>query len=326
MTGLAAWHITGSGPLKLNAGRVSLEKDLEDWIASDPALVEPGLRVIGQQLQVDGGKLDLLCVDTQGRATVVEIKRGNLIRDVVAQAIDYASSIATMPTATLTSHVVAFAGEDALAEPQVASLLEEEDADRREVAMVIVGTGSDQGLDRVLDFLTTGFSFPVRAVTFNVFTLGSGEQILVREEREQEQQEANAVSQRWTREDVIARAGGPDSPNGRHMSLLADAAERAGLYVKPYKWTLMFAPPTNKNRYLMTVWRVSKTEPLQVRYSIDALAEFFPNISPSLAREILGPDDKDDDYLPVATDDDALELGERIVTLFTTSAEDANNA
>lgn len=316
MSGLAAWQVTAGAPKRLRAGAIGLEKHLEDWIAADPALLEPGLRVVHRQLKLDGGPLDLLCVDTQGRATVVEIKKGRLVRDVVAQAIDYASSLATMPAATLRKHIVDKNGEAVLEEPAVAALVEESDAERREVAMVVVGTGSDTGLDRVLDFLASSFDFPIRAVTFDVFELPNGEQVLVREEREAEQP-ASVSTAKWTREGVIERAGGPDSPNGRMMLALAKAAERNNLYVKPYKWSFMFAPPWNKNRYLMTVWRTSRTDPLHVTYSAEAFAEFF-GFSPEGVRAELGPEDR-----RVGADTDAAVLAAGLDRLFSAHEETA---
>ena len=40
-----------------------------------------------------GGTLDLLAVDEEGNLVIVELKRDSAARDVVAQTLDYASSI-----------------------------------------------------------------------------------------------------------------------------------------------------------------------------------------------------------------------------------------
>lgn len=47
--------------------------------------------VVVRQLRLDSGKLDLPCLDAQGGLQVVEIKRGALYRDTIAQAVDYAA-------------------------------------------------------------------------------------------------------------------------------------------------------------------------------------------------------------------------------------------
>ena len=71
------------------------EKLLEDILVVSPELLEPGLKLIGRQVPTDGGLLDLLGVDQNGRLTVVELKRGVLTRDAVAQSLDYASDLET---------------------------------------------------------------------------------------------------------------------------------------------------------------------------------------------------------------------------------------
>ena len=105
---LAAWQVSTDGPRRLTPGGIELETVLEGWIERDIGLIDPGLLVIQRQLHVEGGILDLLCVDVQGRATVIEIKRGKLIRETVAQGLDYAASIALMPVAALRERIGAY--------------------------------------------------------------------------------------------------------------------------------------------------------------------------------------------------------------------------
>ena len=50
---------------------------LEDLLVASPQLLEPGLKLIGRQVPTDGGPLDLLGVDQDGRITVFELKRGH---------------------------------------------------------------------------------------------------------------------------------------------------------------------------------------------------------------------------------------------------------
>jgi RecB family endonuclease NucS len=40
--------------------------------------------VVGRQIDLEGGRLDLLAIDPQGRWTIIEIKRGTLRREAIA--------------------------------------------------------------------------------------------------------------------------------------------------------------------------------------------------------------------------------------------------
>jgi Endonuclease NucS len=310
---VAAWEIANGKPGRLTPGAIELEKTLEGWIAADPELIEAGLAVIGQQVHVEGGYLDLLCVDLQGRAAVVEIKRGKLIRDVIAQAIDYASSIAAMSAEELREKVDASSNH-----PGVGALLAG-DEDERDVAIIVVGVGAEPGLERIIVFLGSKFGMEIRAVTFDVFALGDGRTVLVREEQDEP---VVTTPAKWTRDQVIERAGGPTSPNGRRMLLLADAAERNGLYVRPRKYSLMFAPQEKKYRHLMTVWKWANKDELALQYSADALAEFFP-IRPETARAVFAAADAVQHA--VVSDDEAQRWADGLDALFAGVANEAIN-
>jgi hypothetical protein len=93
--------------------------------------------------------------------------------------------------------------------------------------------------------------------------------------------------------------------------MLAEAIERNELYVKPYRWSFMFTPPTHHNRYLMTVWRNADT-PLRLTYSAHAFSEFFP-VTAADAAATLGEEEVPH---PIATDDDARSWGAKLDQLF----------
>lgn len=87
------WEITPERTLSEISPRSSgLEQWLEDWLASDISVVDPGLMVIGRQVRTAfGGVIDLLCVEMSGDLVVVELKSGKTPREVTAQALDYSS-------------------------------------------------------------------------------------------------------------------------------------------------------------------------------------------------------------------------------------------
>ena len=105
MAKLAAWTIDRqrgedaaeqSVPTKVERSHIGLEKYLEDWIANDVTLIGDGLTLVGQQVKIDDGILDLLAIDTQDRWVVIEIKSGVLASGALTQALYYASSIARL--------------------------------------------------------------------------------------------------------------------------------------------------------------------------------------------------------------------------------------
>ena len=96
---MAIWKITDTGPAKIPETRLKeekfLEEHLENWIVADPSLLGESLLVIGRQVLIPDTKdrLDLLAVDPQGNAVIIELKRGHLKDPVDIQALRYASYV-----------------------------------------------------------------------------------------------------------------------------------------------------------------------------------------------------------------------------------------
>lgn len=59
--------------------------------------MDPALHVIQRQVRAGAEILDL-CIDAQGRATVVEVKWERLMRNTVAHGLDYAACIEQRPS------------------------------------------------------------------------------------------------------------------------------------------------------------------------------------------------------------------------------------
>ncbi len=96
---MAIWKITDEGPKELPQTELPrekvLEEDLEEWIEKEPIILGEPLLLIGRQVMIPEVKdrLDLLAVDPQGNAVVIELKRGKLNTPVDTQALRYASYI-----------------------------------------------------------------------------------------------------------------------------------------------------------------------------------------------------------------------------------------
>jgi len=93
------WKITPKGPIKVSETKPKdeklLEEHLEDWIVADPSLLGEPLLIIGRQVMIPDvrDRLDILALDPQGNAVIIELKRGSLKDPVDMQALRYASYI-----------------------------------------------------------------------------------------------------------------------------------------------------------------------------------------------------------------------------------------
>jgi Holliday junction resolvase-like predicted endonuclease len=283
LSNVGIWTVTSGDPHRLQAGALELEKQLEDWIEKDPSLIDPGLTIVGRQLHLEAGPIDLLAIDPQGRWVVIEIKRGQLRRDAVCQAIDYAACLEKTPyeeLAAKTNNYLASrrAGskitiEDILRKRPMASKGEEEDI---ETIIYLVGTGEDPGLMRMGEYLGRR-NVAVRVVLVDTYQLPDGSRLLVRELTESDTplSSAEKAGARYTMDRILTRA----KSNGldKHMQLLIDAAARHGLQPRPYKESIAFTPPTNRTRTLFVAWSGSSLPgSVYLWVGPEVFAEFFP--------------------------------------------------
>ncbi len=69
------------------------ERELRDYLARHPELIEPGLRVVSVERPVGPGVVDILAVDSRGRTVVVEVKRATAGREAVLQLARYVEAL-----------------------------------------------------------------------------------------------------------------------------------------------------------------------------------------------------------------------------------------
>lgn len=79
---------------------------------------------------------------------------------------------------------------------------------------------------------------------------------------------------------------------GAELRMIVVAASELGLAIRPNRGSVMVAPPSNRTRMLFTVWPQASNAGgrLSIYRWAQAIAEFFPAIEESAAREALGPD------------------------------------
>ena len=87
----AIWTV-GDKPTPLPVTRLATEQVLEDMIENDPRILSEQWMLIGRQEHTPtGGRIDLLAIAPDASLVLIELKRDKTPRDIVAQALDYAT-------------------------------------------------------------------------------------------------------------------------------------------------------------------------------------------------------------------------------------------
>ena len=167
--------------------------DLEPWIESRPEIIGSDILLIGRQVVTKSGPIDLLGLDRSGNTVIVELKRDKLPREVLAQAIDYASDVATWTVERLGEISAAYFNKpiaDAFSEafPDVdAEAVSINSAQR----IILVGFSIDAALERMIEWLSEHYSVSINAIILHYVKTRGGDELLTRtsviaEEVEQE--------------------------------------------------------------------------------------------------------------------------------------------
>lgn len=71
------------------------EKDFEEILATYPALIEEGLKLVGRQVPLGRLHMDLLFEDRHSQQLIVELKKGTIMRNHISQLMDYEGHLLT---------------------------------------------------------------------------------------------------------------------------------------------------------------------------------------------------------------------------------------
>ena len=166
--------------------QVDTEGLLEETLVANPNLLIPGLRLVGRQMPTEGGPLDLLGVDEDGRLVVFELKRGTLSREAVAQIIDYASDLDLKSDVALADHIATNSGAGGIEniddfEEWYGENTEAQSLDSlRPLRLFLVGLGADDRTERMVRFLADNSGMDISLLTFHGFEY-DGKTLLARQ-------------------------------------------------------------------------------------------------------------------------------------------------
>lgn len=176
----AIWRV-GETPTPLNTTRLTSEQQLEDMIVRDPRILSSEWMLIGRQERTnDGGRIDLLAIAPDGSLVLIELKRDRTPREVVAQALDYASWVADLTPDRLVQIYGRFSDGgslDADFEKRFGVPLDEETLNQTH-QIILVASERDPSTERIVAYLNAR-DIAINVLFFQVFE-HQGEPLLSR--------------------------------------------------------------------------------------------------------------------------------------------------
>jgi hypothetical protein len=176
----AIWTV-GANPAPLAAAQLPSEQLLEDMIVAAPQMLSDAWMLIGRQERtLHAGRIDLLAIAPDGSLILIEIKRDRTPRDVVAQALDYASWVEGLQPEEIAAIYGRFAPGRSLAADFEARFGEKLDEDQlnSDHQIVIVAAALDADSERIVEYLGRR-GIAINVLCFQVFAQ-AGQQFLSR--------------------------------------------------------------------------------------------------------------------------------------------------
>ena len=169
----ALWKVSVP-PVRLPEAVLPSEKLLEDMIIARPELLSDDWMLIGRQERTGvGGIIDLLAVAPDGSLVLIELKRDRTPRDVVAQALDYASWVTKLANDDIAAIYRRFAPDRSFADDFRARFGQALDEDQlnKTHQIVIVSAQLDASSERIVSYLNSR-DVPINVLCFQIFNNG----------------------------------------------------------------------------------------------------------------------------------------------------------
>lgn len=169
------WQITEVGISPIPKSDLNMEKRLEQWILTDPTVLDLDMLIIGNQVRTDyGGYIDILGLNRDGDLVIVELKRQKTPREIVAQCLDYASWVCDLQYDDIVDLYkngdLAEAFREKFEEPLPETL-------NSNHQIVIVAASLDDSTERIIQYLADKADLNINAVFFNIFSLDGREML-----------------------------------------------------------------------------------------------------------------------------------------------------
>ncbi|NOY43052.1 MAG: DUF91 domain-containing protein [Planctomycetes bacterium] len=177
---IGIWKVSAK-PSPLVESSLASEQLFENMIVAAPHLLSDEWMLIGQQEDTGyGGRIDLLAIAPDGSLVLIELKRDRTPREVVAQALDYASWVEELRAEDIVAIYGRFATGRSLDEDfrqRFGENLDEETLNQGH-QIVVVAAELDDSTERIVSYLNER-DIPINVLCFQVFANGN-EQLLSR--------------------------------------------------------------------------------------------------------------------------------------------------
>ena len=156
--------------------------DLEPWLASNPEIIGTDIVLVGRQVATRSGPMDLLGIDKSGNTVIIEIKRSELPRESLAQAIDYASDVAEWTVEKLGEVCLGYTKktlQDAFHEAFPDVDLEALNLNSMQ-RIILVGFSIEASLERMIEWLSDSYGVNLNAIVLSYVKTKGGEELLTK--------------------------------------------------------------------------------------------------------------------------------------------------
>ncbi|MEH7744733.1 endonuclease NucS domain-containing protein [Neobacillus drentensis] len=207
---VGVWKVN-DGIKKISFSPIESERKLEDILVKDLSILSENLLLIGRQIQTEFGKfIDMLAVDEEGNLHIIELKKHRAPREVVAQAIDYATWVQNLSYEQILNIYEDKNNrplEEAFAEKFDDSLPDKLNDSHQ---ITIVSAQLDSETERIINYLSNNFDVPINAVFFRYFEEGE-QQFITRswllDPNEIEEKSSNTKvenkKEKWNKQDFV---------------------------------------------------------------------------------------------------------------------------
>lgn len=235
---LGVWRIDQELTV-IPASGLDAEARLEDLLDRDITIANPGWMIIGRQVDTGfGSRIDLLAIDAAGNLVLLELKRNQTPREVIAQVLEYGAWVVQQQADDIAQIFARYLDRYHPKRGKVS--LDEAFRERFKVRdipdelnqsheLVVVASQFDATSERVVGYLADTHQVAINAVFFRVFKDGDREylaRVWLRDPGEAEVESEVKAPGEWNGEYYVSFGGDRDWEEARKYGFISGGGGR----------------------------------------------------------------------------------------------------